>query len=68
MVLKWRVATHAIILGSQRRWNRETAHTHRNPSELGQFYLTDTAFVGEKKRKEAIRNLAEDGREDDRET
>ena len=66
--MKCRVATHAVILGSERGRNRETEPTHRNPSELCQFCFTDAALVGEKKRKEAIRNLAEDGGEGDRET
>jgi hypothetical protein len=68
VVLKCRVATHAVKFGNQRRWRRETARAHGNAAKLDQFCFTDAALVGEKKRKEAIRNLAEDGGEGDRET
>src|SRR5947209_63810 len=67
-VLKSCLTTYAIKLGHQWRRFSETARAHGNASKLGQFRFTDAALVWEKKRKEAIRNLAEDGGEGDRES
>jgi len=56
-----RPAAHAEILGGHGKRTRETPAAHRNARELGQCRFANAAFVGENKRKEAVRNLLENG-------
>jgi len=66
MVLERRPAAYAEIVGGHRLGNRDAARTNRDAREFPKRFLTDAALAGEKERKEAVGNLAEDGGEEDR--
>jgi hypothetical protein len=68
VILERSPASYTKVFRSQGRRRREAAAANGNSGEFRQGRFANAALVGEKKRKETVRNLAEDRRESDQRT